>query len=99
MIVMTILSAATLLVFIGAGVLGDKLLRFRSRNWSSVSRWRAVRRPVAFGQLFFMVSPVAPTDKKARSWCRYRFFQEKRANIFYQIREENGIGAFRRCKD
>ncbi len=32
MIVMTILSAATLLVFIGAGVLGDKLLRFRSRN-------------------------------------------------------------------
>ncbi len=29
---MTILSAATLLVFVGAGVMGDKLLRFRSRD-------------------------------------------------------------------
>lgn len=32
MIVMTILSAATLLVFVGAGILGNKLIRTRGRD-------------------------------------------------------------------
>lgn len=32
MIVMTILSAATLLVFVGAGILGNKLLQTKNRD-------------------------------------------------------------------
>jgi hypothetical protein len=32
MIVMTILSAATLLVFVGAGVWGDRLIRTKGRD-------------------------------------------------------------------
>lgn len=32
MIVMTILSAATLLVFVGAGILGSKLLQTKGRD-------------------------------------------------------------------
>lgn len=32
MIIMTILSAATLLVFVGAGILGNRLLHTKSRD-------------------------------------------------------------------